>query len=277
MNLILPINRVPFTLVMGVKTFAPEEICVVAKNHKKPFTYYYNRKVPVNGMVEFELKMPQTPPILDICIYNKKNGRQPEGADKSFQIVKIEPKPLKENPIWLTPDDKEFIEFAQWFSENASSLSAGKIIPHSYRSRNGKFTIDYYEKIYDKETKKYLYTPARIGHISGTIEVSQSDFLKMTVPMRMIVLLHEYSHKYKNPKIKRSMRDEVAADILACRMYLSLGYSELEAHYAYTRIFEGANTPPNQKRYLIIRDFIQKFNAGLFDNVKTDYVTKKTG
>lgn len=276
MNLVLPANKVPFTLILGVKTFAPEEICVVAKDNRKPYTYYYNRKITVNGIKEFELKMPQTPPILEISIYNKKNGRQPDGADKSFGIVKVEPKPLKENPIWLTPDDKEFIEFAQWFSEEASILSADKIIPHSYRSKNGKFTIDYYDKIYDKE-KGYLYTPARIGHITGTIDVSKSDFIKMTVPMRMIVLLHEYCHKYKNPKIKRSMRDEVAADILACRIYLSLGYSELEAHYAYTKIFIGAKSEENYKRYLIIRDFIQKFNAGLFNNVRTDYVAKKAG
>ena len=51
--------------------------------------------------------------------------------------------------------------------------------------------------------------------------------------MRLIILLHEYSHKYSNPKIGRKIEDEVAADINALRMYLSKGYSEVEAQYAF--------------------------------------------
>lgn len=277
MNLVLPTNSVPFTLVVGVKTFTPEEICVIAKNHRKPYTLYHNRRIPIQGMMEFELKMPQTPPILDLTIFNLKNGLRPDGTDKSFEIIKLEPLPLKENPIWLTADDREFIEFAQWFSENGYTLSSGKVIPHTYRSRSGKFTIDYYDKIYDKETKKYVYTPARVGHITGTIDVSKYDFVQMTVPMRMIILLHEYSHKYKNLKIGRSIRDEVAADINAARLYLSLGYSEMELLYAYAKVFAGANNAENQKRILIIRDFVTRFNRGEFDNVRTDYVVKKGG
>jgi hypothetical protein len=45
-------------------------------------------------------------------------------------------------------------------------------------------------------------------------------------------------------------------------MYLSLGYSEMEAQQAFLYVFKGANNAVNHKRYLIINDFITKYNNG---------------
>ena len=42
----------------------------------------------------------------------------------------------------------------------------------------------------------YLPTPARISQLNGKMEVSYMQFLEYTVPMRMAILLHEYSHFY---------------------------------------------------------------------------------
>ena len=279
MRLAIPINKVPVTFLLGVKTTAPQLIRIVAKDAKKPNSYYYYRKGMVNGYREFDLKMPQTPAILALEAFNMKNGLLPEGEDNSYQVVSLEAKPVKENPIFLTKEDQEFFRFAQWFSENASYLSAGDgVRPSIYRSEFGNFEIDYWKKLVDRKTGAPLNTPARIGHLTGVIELSQEKLMNMTIPMRLVILLHEYSHKYNNPKIGRGIEDEIAADINALRMYLSKGYSEVEAHYAFLTVFEKSDTELNKRRYFIINDFIDKFNKGDFNNITTDYTNvKKVG
>lgn len=268
--MIKPINtyNVPFTLVVGIRTKKPECIVLQAFDVIKNIpTYYVNRKGNVNGYREFELKFPQVPSKLNISIFNKQNGNLGEGQDNSFVIEKFESIPLKTKPIWLSDRDREFLKFAQFFCENASYLSAskmlgGKEVPSVYRSDDGEFTFDYWDKIKDRDSGIELNTPARIGHNSGIIEISKRDFIKYTVPMRMVILLHEYSHKWKNPENGNHIGYETGADINALNMYLSLGYSEIEAHQAFLFVFRGAATKGNHKRYLIIKDFIKKFSSG---------------
>ena len=80
--------------------------------------------------------------------------------------------------------------------------------------------------------------------------------------MRMIILLHEYSHKYLNPTVNKPIAYETGADINALRIYLALGYPPSEAHYAFLHVFKDANNHQNHKRYEIIKDFIYKFTNG---------------
>lgn len=260
-------NKVPFTLVVGVQTKTPQEIRLQAKDSKKPATYYVNRKGIVNGYREFELKFPQVPSDMVVNVFNVAIGNTNSNEDKSFIVTKFEAKKLETSPIWLTENDASFIKFAQHFAENASIYTGsirvnGKILPSVYRSDDYKFTIDYYDQIVDRKTGKVVNTPARIGHNTGVIEVSKSCFLKYTVPMRMIILLHEYSHKWKNPENGMKISYETGADIAAMNIYLSLGYSEIEAHQAFLTVFRGANNAMNKKRYLIISDFIKQFKKG---------------
>jgi hypothetical protein len=268
MQILIQTYNVPFSILVGIKTFKSECIAIqaftVVNNIK---TFYVNRRPIINGYKEFELKFPQVPSKLYINIFNIKNGLFLNNEDESFIIEKFKSIDLKTRPIWLSEKDKEFIKFAQFFSENASYLSAsnivnGKEIPSIYVSDDGTFHIAYYDEIKDKDTGKKLNTPARIGHKSGIIEVSKKDFLKYTVPMRMIVLLHEFSHKWKNPENNYEIGYETGADINALNIYLSLGYSEFEALQAFLYVFKGANTKGNHKRYLIIRDFVRKFLKG---------------
>lgn len=269
----LPTNKVPFTLLTTVQnnTSDPIEICVEAFDPKKPMTYYYKRKVRVTSEFPFDLKFPLTPKVLEIKIYNNSNGNVRDGQDTTFSVTKFEPVKLKTNPLWQSNNDQSFIHFASQFSENASILSSGVRRPSIYRSNDAKFTIDYYDNILDKKTGQIINTPARIGHTTGIIEVSKSDFIEYTVPMRMIILLHEYSHKYKNEEINRAIEDETSADICALSMYLSLGFSEVEAQRAFLTVFKGANNKMNEKRYLILNDFIKKFNSGELGNTITSY------
>ena len=66
----------------------------------------------------------------------------------------------------------------------------------------------------------YLPTPARISQLNGKMEVSYMQFLEYTVPMRMAILLHEYSHFYVN-KVPRS---EIEADINGLAKYFYLSF-----------------------------------------------------
>ena len=257
---------------MKVKTKRPECIVVQALDVVNNIpTYYVNRKGNVNGEREFLLKFPQVPSNLTINVFNKKNGNFPNMEDTSFTVEQFEAIPLATKPVWLSERDRNFLKFVQFFCENASNLSASKIVngkelPSVYRSDCGEFTFDYYDKIRDKKTGKRLNTPARIGHESGTVEISKEDFLKYTVPMRMVILLHEYSHKWKNPEDGNQIGYETGADINALLIYLSLGYSEIEAHQAFLYVFKGAASDGNHKRYLIIKDFIKKFSNGELKN-----------
>jgi len=272
MELLIPTNKVPFTLLVDAKTRSPEILKIIAKDSRKPQTYYYNRIIKVNGERTINLKMPQSPPILDLKIFNVASPDLVSQVDPSLSFSDIKAVPLKENPIWLSKQDREFIEFAQWFSENASILTSGKNMPHIYRSTNGNFEIDYFDVIKDRKSKIPVKTPARIGHISGTIEISKKHFLHYSIPMRMIILLHEYSHKFKNPKQGFDITNEYASDVNALRMFLSLGYSEVEGIYAFHKTFKISDSKVNKIRMMIIKDFVRKFNRGEFSNITTDYV-----
>jgi hypothetical protein len=269
MQFILPTNKVPLTIVIGVQTQREQEMKIEAHDGGKPNTFYVNRKGLVNGYREFELKFPQSPINTVINIYNKRNGNFMKDEDKSFILTKFDVKALKTEPIWLSDDDRSFIKLAQEFSKDAGFLSAGgvdkysgKLIPHRYGSDDNKFTIDYFDYIRDRRTGDYISTPARIGHDSGIIETSAYSFRPYTIPMRMVILLHEYSHKFKNPEINRPIGYETGADINALTMYLSLGYSEIEALQAFLYVFRGADNEGNHHRYKIIQDFVRKWKNG---------------
>jgi len=260
----IPSNTLPFTILLSVKTNKPEYINVIAVDGNQPSTVYINRDGEVSGTRAFELNFPQTPNLMALSITNRKNGNIAD--DKSFKIEKFEVKSLQTCQLWADADIRNFVRFAQYFSANADLLSAGDYKPSIYRSDDGKFCIDYFNKIRDTDTGAFVGTPARVGHNTGVIEVSKVDFEQYSIPMRMVILLHEFSHKYMNPKIKREIGDEVSADINALNIYLSLGYPLIEAQYAFLKVFRGANNEFNKRRYLILNDFMIKFKNGELEN-----------
>ena len=263
MRTLVATNKVPVSIVLGIRTKQPETIVIIISSVRKPNTNYIYRVSKVDGYREFNLNMPQSPNGAVVTIFNPKYGNLKANQDPSFRIEKFITEDLQQCDIELTNDDVNFIDFAQFISENAGVLSATiKGEPSIYRSKNGKFQIDYFNQIFDRKTGEVLTTPARIGHSTGIIEVSKKDFIKYTVPMRMIILLHEYSHKYKNPQLNKPIGYETGADINALSMYLALGYSPAEAHYAFLHVFKDANNEGNAKRYKIINDFIKKFTSG---------------
>lgn len=278
----LQTDRRPLTILAKVKTNGRQRIRIVARDLNKPNTVYGDRGRWINGEDVLEIKMPKSPTETQIIVYNESNPNIAKGNDdKTFKVV-LEPAELKTCPMFLSEKQRSFIKFAQEFSENAGILGAdynidGKVFPSIYGSDDGQFYIHYFDVIRDKKTGNFVGTPARIGHDSGIIEVSKRDFMKYSVPMRMVILLHEYNHKYGNPLVNRKISDESSSDILGLFMYLSLGYSEIEAHQAFLKVFRGAKNEANHKRYKIINDFIDRYSKGEINNcfIETKSVTIK--
>jgi len=77
--------------------------------------------------------------------------------------------------------------------------------------------------------------------------------------MRLMILLHEFSHKYKNPKIGLEISNELGADINALYIYLGLGFSKIDAICVFAKVFLGAQTDSNLDRMRKINDYIRKF------------------
>jgi hypothetical protein len=85
--------------------------------------------------------------------------------------------------------------------------------------------------------------------------------------MRIAILLHEFSHKYKNPKIGLEIGNEIGADINALYIYLGLGFSKIDAICVFGQVFLKAQTPGNQARMRKIMDYINKFENQEFAKV----------
>lgn len=268
MRIDIPSNNFPFQLDVTVETKELTRIRILTVDPQKPASKYYDFTKKIDGKEVVELRFPVSPKRLKVIIFNADNGDMPFGEDPTFNIEDINVKKLKEYDVWWNQDTKNFYHFAVHFAQQAGVLSAGNKKPDIYRSDDGKFTVDYYNVIYDKVQKKMLSTPARIGHTTGIIEVSKAKFLDYTVPMRLTILMHEFAHKYLNPKIDRPIDYETGADIAALYVYLGKGWSPIEANKAFLKVFRRSKNKANHKRYKIIRDFIIKYDKGKVEKVK---------
>lgn len=146
---------------------------------------------------------------------------------------------------------RNFVAFAQKFAYNAGWVQA----PKDYISSVGAFKIEYLPYIRSNKTGEKMATPARISTKNGRIQVSQEAFLPFTIPMRMAILLHEFSHFYLNSDIS----NETEADLNGLTIYLGLGYPIKEAYSAFIDTFIGYPTEQNKRRYDIINRFIKDY------------------
>lgn len=235
----------PCTIKVGVETLKPTKVQLVVKHPTKPNTFYMNRWNTVQKNGDFDIRMPKSPEkVIIIC----------RSMNEANDIVRI--KSLKKDS--LNQDLKclkgrkinEFVKFCQEFSENCGILSTG-----TYKSDGGNFVIEYHPVIIEKGRPHK--TPARIHNETGLIQVSKQHFRDYTVPMRMAILLHEFSHYNLNVE----MKDEVEADLNALRLYLGLGYPVIEAHKSFLNVFYQSPTNQNVERYKYIKTFIDNFDS----------------
>ena len=263
MNILFKTKKKPLTIMIEVTTRKPEKIQIVVKDINKPNTDYTNRHSMVSGTQRFFVRMPISPYESLISVYNKENGNLKKGQDPSFKVVKIDARSLERKMDcvdWSNPKIRDFCNFAQQFSDNAGILSAGKFPNGStYISDEGNFRIDYFDDIRSKRGM-VIQTPARISQSKGIIQVSKAHFKKFTVPMRMAILLHEFSHFYLN----ENMEDETEADLNGLLIYLALGYPRIEAYQSFLTTFKDTPTPQNKERFEILNQFITNFERNKF-------------
>ena len=160
--------------------------------------------------------------------------------------------------MWLDEDTTDFLKLATFFSQ-VCGFEPATPQGRMFATADNRFAIKYFTAIIDNKTKQVLSTPARIGHTSGIIETSEQRFRPYTFAMRMMILLHEFSHKFRNPKMGLQISNEIGADINALYIYLGLGYSKVDAIYVYANVFLKAQTKQNIQRMRMIMDYIQRF------------------
>lgn len=216
------------------------------------FTDRYYQFVP-GETKDFFVRLPLVDKTVNILLFNNESDNVED--DAGIELLDISEQPLKKRLDLINLNNRnlrDFIFFAQQFSFTAGFIPDNM----SYGSQCGKFQIDYLDAIRD-ENGNVIPTPASTFP-NGLIQVAKCDFINMTVPMRIAILLHEYSHIY----INKVPADEQEADKNSLLIFLCLGYPRLEATEAWVYTFINADSGTNQESdeaRMIRMDKIQKF------------------
>lgn len=245
----------PCMIKVVVQTPAKASIVFKAYSKDHPNTYFTARNKTIEGEEAIYIRLPLSPNVVYLSVYNERNGNLKNGEDSSFAVTQIKKEDLQITLPRTNMDTmlvRNFVAFAQKFAFNAGWIAA----PRDYISAAGNFKIEYLPYIITSAGKR-MATPARVSTKNGRIQVSQDAFVKMTIPMRMAILLHEFSHYYLNSDIA----DETEADLNGLTIYLGLGYPIREAYQAFASTFIGYPTQQNKGRYDIIDKFIKEYIA----------------
>lgn len=253
MRQLYAIDNQKCSIYITISAKTPSRFRVCAED-TKPNSKYADRTIDVSGERTIYLSFPVSPKQIILTV-------EPTSAlsDRDYDI-NIEFKPLKKYEIWIDKDTERFLDLAVPFSQFCGFKQPGKN-GKFYQSSNKEFVLHYMQEIIDYQTGKILNTPARIGHTTGKIEIAANSFNKYTVAMRLMILLHEFSHKWKNPKMGLPISHEIGADINALYIYLGLGFSKIDAIYVYSHVFLAAQSDENKKRMRKIMDYIAKFES----------------
>ncbi len=209
------------------------DVCLSAKSRrliavgfdpKFENTEYFFRLMPVNGVEKYTFSMPLTPKFLDILIFDLEEGHNPK--TNLFKVQKMTINDLATPIMLIDTLTAEFVGFASDFAQKAGHYKTGK-----FRSKKRNFEIIYVDRI------EGINTPSRIHATKNYIEVSREYFINMTIPSRLNILFHEFSHNYLNI----DPESETEADNNGLNLYLSLGHSSIESVYSLTRVFQDIN------------------------------------
>lgn len=256
----VPTRYEEITLLVKVRTYEPQKIRIKVIDAEQPNTTFTDRYKTINGESIFFVRMPVSAKEVLVYVYNEAYGNLEQGIDKSVEVVSITKEPLEKKLDVIdfsNPLVRSFVNFATRFSYNAGSLPSG-----NYVSDDKQFVIKYLPIIEDSGVEQT--TPARIDIDSGIIEVSKRQFIEYTIPNRMAILLHEFSHIYLNDNVD----DEVEADLNGLLIYLGLGYPRIEAFEVFAKTFMNNPSDENGMRFDRIKNFIDNFetyNTYLYD------------
>jgi hypothetical protein len=242
----------PCTIMIRIAVRSPKKMYIKVIDPSRPNTVFTNRYCLVNQQEDLFVRMPITSEKCEVIV---KSDEELNGdVDKGYKIVDMKKLPLKRKLTAFNhanPTIQKFVRFAEEFCAKAGYISAKGSV---YTSDDGKFRIDYLDEIVD-ESGTALKTPARISRSMGIIEVSKKKFQTYTIPMRMAILLHEFSHYYLNT----DMANETEADLNGLLIYLGLGYPRIDAYNVFTQVFITSPNEANHNRMKIIDDFIRNF------------------
>ncbi len=266
----IPSKKSQFVTYLALKNNTRGEIRlnIVVRDVEKPNTVYTDRLVDIAAMDIRKIKMqfPISGNHMQLLVVNVRSGIGANFNDPTFEAKPYKITGLETCDVWMDAQTESFVRFAEEFSANCGFLSPG-----NYRSEDGQFLIQYQPYLTVKDqygNQKISSTPSRVGHITGNIGVSQKHFLAYSVPMRVVILLHEFAHKFQNRKLNKQMDDESAADMAALYVYLGRGYPRTDAREVYLNIFLRARTEENALRYKKIDEFIKRFDKQMTCRVK---------
>lgn len=200
-------------------------IYIVGYDPLTPNTFYFKSRFLITGNEEVTMNCPQSPRRLKIAIWSLN--------DLPFQIPDI-----KLIPMEKAETSDPMINFIEKFSRYEGIYWVGK-----YKADGVPFTIDLRRNIYRDDGTVHP-TPARIHVELPIIQVSKAKFNEMSIPERVIILLHEVSHNFVN----HDQDNEMEADQNALDIYSQLGYPKIEAVNAFGNIM--ADTDDNFQRMM---------------------------
>jgi len=239
----------PFNMLLSIRILRPVNLRLsVFDSETKRIFIDRNLRLQKSKRVLVKLPIVSDELTAEIIDKNLPRGRS------AFVVEQIKVAPDTKCPIDLTKNDKAFIRFVKWFSTESSRLQATK--KGTLYSSEG-FSILYIDTIIDAGIE--LTTPARIARNSGVIEVSKKQTIDYSVPMLIVMLLHEYAHKFKNKEYGKKDSNELTADIIACHIALNLGFDSHEVLNAFYAVFEKKDSKLNRKRMGAIKEFVSIF------------------
>lgn len=242
-------NRQPFNMLLSIKVLRPVKLRLTVFDSRSK-RIYADRRIRLERNGKLLIKMPIVPDELTAKIVNE---NLPDGTEH-FAVENIKVMADTKCPVELTDNDRKFISFVKWFAVELPNLETGAK-GTIYQSEG--FSILYLDTIIEGGVE--LTTPARIERASGMIEVSKKTIADYTVPMLMVMFLHEYAHKYKNPEYGKEVANELTADIIAVHIALNLGFDFIEVENCFKAMFSKKDTDLNRKRMDAVTDFIKLF------------------
>ncbi len=212
---------------------------------------FLDRKVKMHRDGTIRLKVPIASDELIFEVVDRNLPR----AKSAFRVDELKVLRDTKCPVELSQEDRTFIRFAKWFATECSRLQAGQ--KGTLYTSDG-YSILFLDQIMDNGI--VLSTPARIARSSGIIEVSKRLTTDYTVPMLIVMLLHEYAHKFKNREYGKKESNELSADLIACHITLNLGFDAFEVEQSFEAMFSHKKTDLNKRRMAAVKEFIQIFN-----------------
>jgi hypothetical protein len=243
-------------LCITIKTNGEQEIMVSVCDPSKPYTYYFKSSGVINGTKQFYVRLPMTPDVALLRIFNVRNGNQPYGKDNSFKVLDMKQDVLT-NDLNVFDSKNEvvtdFLKFFITFSERAGYLATSD--KDLYESPDRTFSIRYLDVIRDDEGMP-INSSARVNASTGIMDYSKYYFKFYTIPERILIGTHEFSHFYVN----RDARNEFEADRNGLMIYLGLGFPRKEALQGWLKVFGRAKTGQNARRYAMIEEYVRNFD-----------------